>query len=164
MPQKTFWFKFGSGDPRTNAGLTPTFLIFQNNLGATLTTPGITQPVTGTGFYNFGYSLGSSYSIAFLIDGATTALSSTDRYVSGSLDAVQTVDIPLGFQPDSFGSTSLDPQTMFGYLKRMQEITEGDGTFNKATGTWLLSSRGSSTLLRTKALNNLASSITKSGV
>lgn len=163
MPNKTYWLTFGSGDPRTNTGLAPTFIIFENNLGATFTPPAITEPVAGTGFYKFGYSLGSSFSIAFCVDGATTALSSSDRYIKGSLDAVQSVDQSVGFQPDSFGSTSVDPQTMFGYLKRMQELQEGDATFNKATGTWLISSRGSSTLLRTKALNNLASSITKTG-
>jgi hypothetical protein len=164
MPQKTFWFKFGSGDPRTNTGLTPTFLVFQNSIGATLATPGITQPVAGTGFYTFGYSIGSSYSLAFLIDGATTALSNTDRYVSGALDPVQTVDVGIGYIPDSFGASAVDPTTLFGYLKRMQELTEGDQSFTKATGTWLLYNRGSSTLLRTKTLNNAASSVTKTGV
>lgn len=172
---KTFWVTFGSGDPRTWTGLKPSFLIFQTSTGTTAVPPGISELITGTGLYSFSYSLGISLSMGFLIDGATNGFSNTtDRYVKGSIDGVQfvdqtanTVNAAVGTTSDSFGTTSIDPTTFFGYLKRMQELQEGDSAFNKSTGTWAIYSRSSmgssGTLLRDKTLTNAQGIITKTG-
>lgn len=67
----------------------------------------------------------------------------------------------IGTTASSFGSTSIDPVTIFGSVKRLQEILEGNATFNKSNGTWDIYSRGSSTLLRSKTLSDGQTSTTK---
>jgi hypothetical protein len=87
---KKYWLKFGSGDPASTAGLAPTFIHFIKFDGTTLAPPGITQPITGVGMYQFTYT--PSFSIAFAIDGATTGLSSSNRYIFGNLDPNDRLD------------------------------------------------------------------------
>lgn len=171
---KTFFFKFGTGDPRPYTGISPTFLIFVDQNGSTLSPPSITEDLVGSGFYKFSYT--PTLGIAFLIDGATTLLDSVSRYVSGALDPVLLVDqqlsgngssfIPvaaaIGTNSDSYGSTSADPTTLFGYLKRSLEFNEGNATYTKSSGTWDIYSRGSSTLLIEKTLSDSSVSTTKS--
>lgn len=148
---------FGSGDARTNTGLTPTFIIFQIIAGSSLTPPGITE-LASTGLYYFTY--GPTQAIYFELDGGST-LADADRYISGILDPIQAIDQSVGTVNDSFGSTSIDPSTIFGYVKRNLEIMEGDETFNKTSGVLDMYSRGSSTLLREKTLANSVSTTTK---
>jgi len=96
----------------------------------------------------------------FVCDGGAV-LSSGDRYIVGALDPIQAVDEKVGTIADSYGSTATDPTTVFGYLKRDQEILEGDAIFTKSTGVWTIYSRGSSTILRVKTLTNSTSQATK---
>jgi hypothetical protein len=73
----------------------------------------------------------------------------------------------VGDLNSSFGSTSTDPSTLFGYLKRMQEFLEGDQVFTASSGTWMIYNRaslGTTTLLRTKTVTNPGSQVTKTGV
>lgn len=93
---KKYWLKFGSGDPASTSGLAPTFIHFIKFDGTTLTPPGITQPITGVGMYQFTYT--PSFSIAFAIDGATTGLSSSNRYIFGNLDPNDRLDEIIGEQ------------------------------------------------------------------
>lgn len=82
---KTYLMQFGAGDPRTFTGLSPTFLIFMNmSNGATLVAPSISESLTGSGFYQFGY--GVTQPIAFLADAATTGPGTAGRYVTGQID------------------------------------------------------------------------------
>ena len=188
---KTYGLKFGSGDPRLNTGLTPTFLIFSSPVsGLGTTPPGITEAVSGSGIYNFVY--GPTAPIEFLVD-AGSGLSSSDRYITGILDPIQAVDEQLtsqgttlmamgvslaamgttllalggsfnaliGTTASSFGDTATDPATVFGYLKRLQEFNEGNSLFTKSTGLWDIYSRGSSTLLIEKALVDSTTSVVK---
>lgn len=148
---KTYYLKFGSGDPRSYTGLSPTLVIFQSIGGTAITGPTISEVSSGSGIYKFTY--GPTASISFLADGGSS-LANSDRYISGALDPIQAVDEVVGTTSDSYGSTSSDPSTLMGYSKRMQEFTEGDANFNKSTGLWSIYSRGSSTLLRTKTLSN----------
>lgn len=67
----------------------------------------------------------------------------------------------IGSTASTFGSTSADPDTLFGYMKRIQELIEGNQDFNKTSGAWEMWSRGSSTLLRLKTLTNSTSGVTK---
>lgn len=90
--------KFGSGDPRTLTGLSPTFLIFVNlTNGATVTPPSITESATSWGIYQFTY--GTTQPIAFLVDAATTSPGSVGRYVTGQIDPAD--------RADEFGTTMI---------------------------------------------------------
>lgn len=79
-----YWARFGSGAPSTSSGLNPTFISFVNNAGQTLAPPSITELFTGTGLYGFSYT--PTVPIAFTLDGATTGLQNSVRYVAGSLN------------------------------------------------------------------------------
>lgn len=93
---KKYWLKFGSGDPANTSGLAPTFIHFIKFDGTTLAPPGITQPITGVGLYQFTYT--PSFSIGFTIDGATTGLSASNRYIFGNLDPNDRLDEIVGEQ------------------------------------------------------------------
>lgn len=155
---KEYWLKFGTGNPALNTGLTPTFTLFSLEGLTAIVSPGITEAPTSSGLYKFVY--GPTVAIVFVADGGS-GLSNSDRYISGTLDPIQAVDESIGTISSSFGSTATDPTTVFGYLKRDQEILEGNAIFNKSTGQWEIYSRGSSTLLRVKTLSNNSSQATK---
>lgn len=157
---KNYLLRFGSGNPASFAGLSPTMTIFSMVPGGTaLTGPAISELPTSTGLYTFAYA--PTLPIAFICDGGS-ALSSTDRYIVGILDPIQAVDDKVGFSFDSFGNTASDPTTLLGYAKRNLEFEEGNATFDKTTGAWDIYSRGSSTLLREKLLANSSGDVTKS--
>lgn len=196
---KNYLLQFGSGNPANKAGLAPTFIVFKTTPGGTdATPPGITQLPIATGLYYFTY--GPTNSISFVVDGATTGLSSQERYISGLLDPIDAVDEQLtavnatmisnfvtigttlvaignslsvlggsfvnfgallGTTGSTFGGISVEPTTIFGYLKRSQEFMEGNSTFTKASGFWNIYSRGSSNLLATKTLADTSTQVTK---
>lgn len=185
---KNYGIRFGSGDPRTYTGMNATFLYFINMAtGATVTPPALTELFANTGVYNFQW--GTTTPIAFLADAATTSPGSAGRYVSGQLDpsdrsdeyaatmiaigtsiTAQNVTLlagqtlawaGLGSTASSFGSSSTDPVDLFGYLKRVQELLEGNETFYKASGALSMFSRGSSTTLATKTIANSVTLVTK---
>lgn len=149
---------FHPTDPRTYPSLAPTFLTFKRlDTQADVTPPGITQLST-TGVYMFAYNITAP--VYFLIDGITTT-AATDRYVYGLLDPSDQLDNKIdslvGSTASSFGTTSVDPSTLFGYLKRMQEFMEGDQTFTKSSGVWDIKTRGG-TLFAQKTLSDSTSS------
>lgn len=156
---KDYWLAFSSGNPANYTGLSPTFTYFVNAAGQTLAPPAITEPLAGSGLYHFSYF--ATLSIAFVVDGFTTSLTASDRYIRGVLDPLNNVDSVLGTTNSSFGSTSTDPGQAMGYLKRIMELLEGNQTFTKASGAYLMYSRGSSTLLRSKTVDNAAAEVTK---
>lgn len=151
MANKVYYLKFGSGDSRPYTGLFPTFIIFSAGGVTAISAPGVTELPSGSGLYQFLY--GPTLATVFEADGGSN-LSAGDRYIAGTLDPIQAVDQQLGFSTDSFGSTSVDPPSIWGYVKRIQELFEGNATYTKATGIWNMFNRGSSTLLRQKALTN----------
>ncbi len=156
---KDYYLKFGSGDPSAFTGLSPTFTIFSWEGVTAQPAPGITETPAGSGIYGFQY--GPTVSILFKAD-AGSSVPSIDRFIVGSLDPIQSVDEKVGTLQDSFGTTSIDPQTVIGYLKRTLEFLEGAATFTKSSGRWLYYSRGASTLLFDKTLTNSPSQATKS--
>lgn len=156
---KTYYLKFGTGNPQNYTGLSPTFIIFSANGSSALVSPGITEMPIGSGLYSFMY--GTTQSILFEADGGVN-LSNSDRFIVGALDPIQAVDQQVGYITDSFGSTVTDPTTMMGKLNRIQEFEEGNKVFNKSTSIWDIYSRGSSTLLREKVLTNTTTSATSS--
>lgn len=107
---KTYYVRFGSGDPRSNSGLSPTFLSF-NNYGVAVTPPGITSVIGATGFYAFQY--GTTTPIVFLIDGATSGLDNSVRFVTGAIDPVDRADeygttlVAIGSSNIALGTTNV---------------------------------------------------------
>lgn len=215
---KVYYLTFGTtGDPRTFAGLAPTFLVFNNN-GTAVTPPSISAVSGATGFYSFTW--GTTTPICFMADAATTSPGTVGRYVVGSIDPADRADeygstltaiglTALGFgftnygygvsiyagqsaitimgqtligigntigaigvtssalgallgdNSSSFGSTSVDPTTVFGHLKRAQEFREGNQVYTKSTGLFDIYSRGSSYLLREKTVSDTSTQTTK---
>jgi len=154
-----YWFSF-TPNPVDSANLSPTFIQFIKYDGTTLTPPGITQVIAGTGQYQFTYT--PSFAIAFTIDGATSGLNPSIRYIANSLSEASDANALLGTPSSSYGTDTVDPDTIFGYVKRLQEFLEGNQDFAKLTGEWDIYSRGSSTLLRTKSLANSVTGVTRS--
>jgi hypothetical protein len=182
-----YWMRFGTGNPQTTSGLAPTLIVFNSFSGVPIAPPGITEPITGSGLYQFTYN--PTFSIAFIADGATTGLVSSVRYVTGVIDPVDKIDISLaeqgtsllalgttlaaigssssavsdaiGSTASSFGTGATDPGTLFGYLKRVQELLEGNQTFNKNTGSFVLYDRTSGTTLRAKTISNASTGVTR---
>jgi hypothetical protein len=155
---KNYVLQFGSGNPAAFSGLTPTFTIFSvTNTGQTLAPPSVAEIATGVGLYKFTY--GPTLSITFVADGGA-ALSDSDRYITGVLDPIQSVDESVGMSSDSIGTTATDPSTIYGQIKRMQEYNEGQMVFTKSTGTWDIKTRGG-TLIAQKELTNTTTSATR---
>jgi len=175
---KHYWLKFGQGDPASKTGLTPTFILFQDTAGDPVTPPSIDEPGSN-GLYHFSFD--PTESISFVVDGGAS-LPDIDRYVAGYLDPNQKTDelvtaadgsvavvdgkvddllAKVGTTADSFGDSSTDPSTLFAFLKRLQELQEGDASFDKATGVWTIKDRGSLATLRVKTLTNGATEATK---
>jgi len=161
----TYWFYF-TPNPADSANLSPTFLNFVRADGSTLAPPGITQIAVNTGIYSFVQS--TTVGIFFRIDGATTGggLSPVTRYLAGAIDPVDQIDASLpgaiGTTSSSFGTTGVDPDTVFGYLKRIRELLEGGQSFSKTSAQWLMYSRGFTTLLAAKTVTNDANGVTRS--
>lgn len=108
---KTYWVRFGSGDPRNFSGLTPTFLLFYNSAGSPVTPPSVTEIAASTGLYTFTW--GPTTSIGFLLDGFTTSLTGDARYITGSLDPSDRIDevgttlVAIGTTNVALGTTNI---------------------------------------------------------
>lgn len=158
---KRFGLVFGSGDARSYAGLSPTFVIFQDQAGNALTPPGITAVGVSTGFYYFEYSPSPTLTVFFQADGGSSITDSSFRYIKGTLDPIQSVDERLGYSTDSIGGT-LSPTTAFGLILRNLGYFEADENFNKSSGAWNRYATGTSTLLISKTVQNLTGQVIKS--
>ncbi len=121
MATRNYWAVFGSGAPTTNSGLAPTFITFISPTGSAGSAPSITEPGT-KGFYLFQYDA-SLTMISFVLDGATTGLAATDRYVYGVLDPF-----------DSFGTTL---NAIGSTLSGMGSTLAGMGATLSGTGATL---------------------------
>ena len=127
--------------------------------GSTMLAIGSTVSAMGTTLFAIGQTL---LPAAISVDG----LGATLNYVYQGFTSLGSTLGPvldvLGSTMSSFGSTSVDPGTLFGYVKRLQELLEGSQDFNKQTGIWNIYSRGSSVLLREKTLTNDSTEATRS--
>lgn len=239
---RDYWFAFGS-QPSQAASLSPTFITFINSSGTTYAPPAITETYAGSGLYKVNY--GATQTMTFVMDGATTGLDSSVRYIAGVFDpqdmfgstlvtagnntfslialgmtniAIGNSNIALGMSNialgntnvaigttavgignatgstlvaqgativaigntlsglgssfsfilagigstgSTFGSVSSQPDSVFGYLKRVVEFLEGDQTYAKATGALTYKSRGSSLTLANKTVADSISSTTR---
>lgn len=159
MALKTYWLRFGTQDPRTYTGLFPTFVYFVNQLGATLSPPGITEIFAGTGLYKFNYNLGDSSSIVFLADGATSGVPDADRYVAGSLDSDMQDDAYLL----GLGSTLLSINSAVGStLAGLGSTVMGIGATTLANGVNIVN-LGATTIAIGNTLTQIGTNITNEG-
>jgi hypothetical protein len=115
---KTYFMRFGFGDPRTYTGLAATFLHFTQFDGTAVTPPAIAENynvtggvTTGTGMYKFTF--GTTLPISFLADAATTSPGPQGRYVAGYIDPVDRADeygttlVAIGTTSVALGTTSV---------------------------------------------------------
>lgn len=129
MATKQFYVRFGTGNPAASTGLSPTFIVFRSPSGAT-TPPSITE-LPSTGIYTFAYECTGS--VAFVVDGATTGLTSADRYVCGAIDITTRLDEFTGRAGDAVGFSSLYGQILSGNAQgstltaRLGAITDETG-------------------------------------
>jgi len=78
-----YWFSFAPR-PADAASLSPTFISFVNSSGTTFPGQTITERPPGSGLYTVSY--GATTSMAFILDGATTGLATSQRYIAGAFD------------------------------------------------------------------------------
>lgn len=161
---RDYWFAFGGGTATANSGLQPTFITFMNDLGTGYAAPAISE-IASKGLYLCQY--GATQTIAFTLDGATSGLVATDRYISGVFDpsdmfggTLSAIQLAIGSPASSYGNTSIDPVDLFGYMKRNLEFSEGNKTYNKASGLLDYFIRGGATMLREKAVSDTATTTT----
>lgn len=112
-----------------------------DQFGVTLVAIGNSAIALGTTNIGFGVS-------NFALGTSIYALGATNSALVGSTSS-------------SFGTDSVDPTTIFGFLKRAQETREGNEAYTKSSGALTISSRGSSQLLATKAISDSTTSTTK---
>lgn len=160
MAVRDYWIRFGSGSPVLKTGLSPTFITFIDGSGNNVSPPSISEPGS-KGLYKFSFE--ATMTIAFVVDGATTGLNPSDRYIAGVLDPQDILAERIGATFSSFGSTSADPGTVFGFLKRSMEFWEGNQAYTKSSGLLQFFSRGSgsSTLLRERTITDNSSTTIK---
>lgn len=134
-------------------------------------TTGVAIGTTGVALGTTSAALGVtavSYGLLNLAQGSTIfALGTTGVAIgttvlsylsSGSLGGLNPF---IGTTVSSYGNSTLDPTDIMGYVKRLQEILEGNASFGRTQQTWDLYSRGSTTLLRSKSIGTDAVGVTK---
>lgn len=137
MATKNYYLQFANGDPRAYTGLTPTMVIWWNQAGGTTASgPSVSEIYAGAGIYTFAWA--ATTPIAFLCDGFTTGLTTTLRYVSGSLDPSDQIDqygttlVALGNTGLAFGESTFQvANILINYGTTLTAI----GTTGVALGT-----------------------------
>lgn len=134
--------------------------------GTTLTAIGYSSLVYGSSLIAIGNTLTANIPAGLGTTLVTFANATTANFLNlgSTLVGVGTTLGLLGSSASSFGSTSIDPTTVFGFLMRTQELLEGDQVYTKGTGIFQLYNRGQSTLLRTKTISDAAANTTKTGL
>ncbi len=162
MATRDYFFAFGSGNPASKTGLAPTFIKFVNSAGAATTAPSIAETPAGSGIYKSSYEPNGI--IAFVMDGATTSLATSDRYIFGTLDPYDMFGATLNaiaVTLSGMGVTlAAQGVTLSSYIAA-QGLAEGNQVYTKATGILDMYSRGSSTLLAEKTISDTSTQTTK---
>lgn len=132
------------------------------SFGVSLTAQNVT--LTAIGFSNLVYGI-SLFALGTTgVALGTTAVAGINALGSGFTgigNSLVALGGYIGSTASSYGSTSIDPVDLFGFLKRAQEMAEGNQTYTKGTGLLDFYNRGSSTLLREKTISDTSSSTTK---
>ncbi len=142
----------GQLDPNDRADEYGTTMIA---IGTTLIGYGVTNIALGTSNISQGVTilsaLGNQGATVIGIGNTLLGLG----FSTGALEAL------IGDNSSSFGSTSVDPSTVFGFLKRSLEFWEGNQVYTKNNGVLDFYNRGSSTLLREKTITDTTAQTTK---
>lgn len=146
-------------DPSDNFGFT------LSGVAASLSVMGGSLSAVGTSlsaFYPYGISGLAQGSInqSLIVQGYSLSVLGYSTTVQNFSLAIQGASF-LGTTSSSYGTDSVDPTTVFGFLKRAQETREGNETYTKATGLLDIYSRGSSQLLAEKTISDSTTSTTK---
>lgn len=130
-----------------------------NSIGNSLITSDINlgTSILAQGLTTLGYGV-STYAVATTI---LAGLSNIVVSVSLSSSVIDEINLKLGATTSAFGDSALDPGSVFGYLKRLQEFNEGDAIFSKSTGVWTITDRTGATTIATKTLSNNNTQVTK---
>ena len=163
-------YVFGVVDPSDNFGFTLSSMAATMANFAPVVISGYSAGVAGLsqGIQSYSlvvqnYSLGiQNYSL--IVQGLSLAAINVDSYslsVSMFSLAIQGASL-LGTTASSFGTNLVDPVSVFGFLKRAQEVSEGNETYTKASGLLDTYSRGSSQLLIEKTISDDNTSTVKS--
>lgn len=135
-------------------------------IGSSVLAIGINQDAMGSSLLSLSstlFALGSSQlSMGSTLFAMGQTLSQIGLDVNAIGSSSGSIASLIGTPSDSFGDSTTDPTTVFGFLKRNQEFEEGNATFSKQTGVWDIYSRGSSVLLVEKTLENGAIQTVKS--
>jgi len=153
-----YFLAFGSGDPSGNTGLAPTFTVFTNPAGGATTPPAISE-IGSSGIFTFNYD--PQGPIAFVVDGATTGLVASDRYIVGALDVGDSIGNVVGTSSDPIGDDSTDPTTLFAFTRRVKEWLEGQSIYTKATGGWVVKETTGATTLSSRTIVDNGSTVDK---
>lgn len=130
------------------------------NLGYGLSNISLGMTNVAIGMTNLGYGL-SNISLGttnVAIGLSNIALGTTAVAIGTSLSFAL---IGIGNTASSFGDSTTNPVTLFGYVKRLQEFLEGNQVYTKSTGGLVFSSRGSSYVLASKTVSDSVSQTTK---
>lgn len=130
----------------------------QTAIGTNITSLGTTQIAIGNTLVAIGSSQLSIGTTLIAIGNTLATLGASLTVSSATIDLINQ---KLGTTASSFGGTNVDPGDIFGYVKRLLEFNEGNQNFNKTAGSWDIYSRGSSTLLVTKALTSSSLGVTR---
>lgn len=126
--------------------------------GSTVVGIGNTLLATGSTIVGIGNTTGA-IGVTLIAQGSTiVGIGNTLADINTNADEVL---LRLGSTSSSFGDTSTDPGNLFGYVKRIQELLEGNSDYTKATGVWLMYNRGGATLLRSKTMADTSTTVTK---
>lgn len=125
----------------TNVALGTTNIAF----GVTNTALGTTNIALGTSIYALEQAIGSTL----------TSIGNTISTLGGSLFTL------IGTTASLIGDSSTNPSDLFGYLKRVNELVQGQETFTKGSGLLNMYDRTGATLLNARTITNSASMVTK---
>lgn len=119
--------------------------------GNTLSAYGLSMLALGT----TGVALGTT---AVALGTTAVALGNTAvaQGISGAVFGL------IGNTSSSIGSTAIDPTTVFGFLMRSQQFSEGNQTYVKTSGVLDVYTKGYSTLLVEKTITDTSTQTTKS--
>lgn len=139
----------------TNIALgTTNIAIGTTNLGYGLTNVGL--GITNAGFGSTNFALGTSiYALEQAIASTLTAIGNTVSVIGPSLYAL------IGTTASLIGDNITYPSSLFGYVKRVNELIQGQETFTKGTGVLNMYESTGTTLLASRTITNSASTVIK---
>lgn len=106
------------------------------------------------------YALEQALGVSFIAFGnSSIALGNTILSIAGSGG---TLGVYVGSTASAAGDSVTDPSTLFGYLKRLAELEQGQSIFTKSTGALNLYDRTGATLFAARTVTNNSSQVIKS--